>query len=109
MFSFPLAFERQGENDVARGHGNPIGISGGKARIHSARRALTLDFAGGHAVKATPGAELPGKVNYIRGNDPKKWQLDLATYERVTYPEVYPGNRRCLLRQPAEAGVRCWW
>jgi hypothetical protein len=34
---------------------------------------------------------LPDKVNYILGNDPRKWRLDLPTYERVTYRDVYPG------------------
>jgi hypothetical protein len=63
----------------------------GKAGAGKASRAVTLEFAGSRAPKAVPSAELPGKVNYILGNDPKKWQLGLATYARVTYPEVYPG------------------
>ncbi len=35
--------------------------------------------------------ELPGKVNYFIGNDPKKWQTDVPTYAQVKYAEVYPG------------------
>jgi hypothetical protein len=50
-----------------------------------------MEFAGARQALATPGQELPGKVNYIRGNDPRQWQLGLPTYERVTYHEVYPG------------------
>jgi hypothetical protein len=36
-------------------------------------------------------AELPGKVNYILGNDPRNWQIGLPTWARVTYPDTYPG------------------
>jgi hypothetical protein len=35
--------------------------------------------------------ELPGKVNYFRGNDPKKWQSNIPTYLRVKYESLYPG------------------
>jgi hypothetical protein len=35
--------------------------------------------------------ELPGKVNYFIGNDPKKWRTNVPTYARVRYHNVYPG------------------
>lgn len=35
--------------------------------------------------------ELPGRINYIRGNDPKKWTTDVRTYGAVRYRNVYPG------------------
>ena len=38
-----------------------------------------------------PGPQLPGKVNYIRGNDQRAWQTGLPTYQSVTYKQVYPG------------------
>jgi len=34
---------------------------------------------------------LGGRVNYLRGNDPKKWLTDIPTFGRVTYPQIYPG------------------
>ncbi len=47
--------------------------------------------------------ELPGKVNYFRGNDPKQWHTDIPTYAKVKYEKVYPdidliyyGNQRQL-------------
>jgi len=43
------------------------------------------------ALKVTGGEELPGKVNYFLGNDPKKWRTNVATYEKVEYESVYPG------------------
>src|SRR2546427_2083585 len=36
-------------------------------------------------------AELPGKANYLRGNDRRKWNTNVATYARVRYPDLYPG------------------
>ena len=34
---------------------------------------------------------LGGRVNYLRGNDPKKWLTDIPTFGRVSYPQIYPG------------------
>ncbi len=36
--------------------------------------------------------QLPGIVNYLRGNDPARWQTALKTYQRVHYQSVYPGT-----------------
>jgi hypothetical protein len=35
--------------------------------------------------------ELPGKVNYFIGNDPKNWQTRISTFAKVKYKDVYPG------------------
>lgn len=35
--------------------------------------------------------ELPGKANYLKGNDPVQWRGGVATYAKVRYPAVYPG------------------
>ena len=97
----PLAFERHGagpkETWVARGQGYAIGVQRGKASIQASSKAgqtpvaFSLEFAGAKTPAAVPGAPLPGKVNYIHGNDPKNWQLGLSTYDRVIYPGLYPG------------------
>jgi len=34
---------------------------------------------------------LPGRRNYIVRNDSSKWQTDVPTFSRVTYPDLYPG------------------
>jgi len=36
-------------------------------------------------------SELPGKVNYFIGNDPKQWLAGVPTYEKVRARAVYPG------------------
>src|SRR5438128_4966102 len=35
--------------------------------------------------------ELPGKVNYLLGNDATKWRTNIPTYAKVQYEGVYPG------------------
>jgi hypothetical protein len=40
---------------------------------------------------ATGTSELPGKVNYFIGNDPRKWRTNVPTYAKVKYEGVYPG------------------
>ena len=35
--------------------------------------------------------ELPGRTNYLIGNDPSKWHTDIPTYASVEYQQVYPG------------------
>jgi hypothetical protein len=34
---------------------------------------------------------LPGKVNYLLGDDPSKWVTDLPTYSDIVYNGLYPG------------------
>lgn len=49
-------------------------------------------------VGANPDAEvigleqLPGKINYFIGNDPKKWRTNVSTYAKIEYRDVYPGT-----------------
>jgi hypothetical protein len=35
--------------------------------------------------------ELAGKVNYIRGRDPRSWRTNIETYSRVSYRNIYRG------------------
>ena len=53
---------------------------------------LRMQLVGANAAPHIVGLEeLPGKVNYFIGNDPKKWQTNIPTYRAVLYKEVYPG------------------
>ncbi|MGA9056270.1 MAG: SBBP repeat-containing protein [Terriglobia bacterium] len=65
-------------------------------RKGDARRAtdsvLRLKLVNANQNAAVTGTnELPGKVNYFLGNDPKKWLTNLPTYAQVRYRNVYPG------------------
>jgi len=53
---------------------------------------LRMRLVGGHAqARVVALDELPGKVNYFIGNDPKKWRTNVSTYAKVKYQGVYPG------------------
>jgi hypothetical protein len=55
-------------------------------------RVLGLKLANANPNAAVSGArELPGKVNYFLGNDPRKWRTNVPTYAQVRYRNVYPG------------------
>ncbi len=42
-----------------------------------------------HAIRGE--STTPTKIHYFEGNDPSKWETDIATYERINYGEVYEG------------------
>lgn len=35
--------------------------------------------------------QLPGKTNYLRGNDSKKWNLNITNYAKVRYKNIFDG------------------
>lgn len=45
----------------------------------------------GPDLKAVAERELPGKVNYLRGNDPEKWQHEVPTFAGVRIEGLYDG------------------
>ncbi len=95
LAKLPISFERRanGEQEqfLARAGGYFIVLDSGSATIGSSITKVSIDFAGARKVAGAPGKELPGKVNYIQGSDPKHWQVGLSTYAGVTYREIYPG------------------
>lgn len=53
---------------------------------------LRMTLVGASRVTNISGAdELPGKVNYLIGNDPAKWRTGVPTYAAVRYTNVYDG------------------
>ena len=105
----PLSFElNQGQTDdqvqyLARGSGFKLSLSSSDALL--TLRAPLGDEASGIAEQHTlrigfPGAtptqveavdELPGKVNYLIGNDPQNWRTNIPTYGAIIYRDLYPG------------------
>ncbi|TAL50061.1 MAG: hypothetical protein EPN89_05315, partial [Methylovulum sp.] len=54
--------------------------------------AVHMQLVGANPNASVAGLdELPGKVNYLRGNDPKRWQTGVATYGKVKLNGVYNG------------------
>jgi uncharacterized repeat protein (TIGR01451 family) len=53
---------------------------------------IRMQLVGANSASAMTGLEqLPGKVNYLIGNDPSKWQTQVPLYSRAQAEEVYPG------------------
>jgi hypothetical protein len=62
------------------------------ARKTNQLTAVRLHFEGANPEPQIMGTgEMPGKVNYFIGNDPKKWHTDVPTYKHVKYTNIYPG------------------
>src|SRR5438034_955650 len=63
-----------------------------EAEAPQRRAVLRMKLVGANPKPQLTGEEeLPGKVNYFIGNDPKKWRTNISTYAKVKYREVYPG------------------
>jgi Beta-propeller repeat len=59
---------------------------------HSRSIVLRVKLLGAKPNPVVTGVEeLPGKVNYFIGNDPKKWRTDVPIYAKARYADVYPG------------------
>ena len=53
---------------------------------------LRIKFVGANPDPQMIGLEqLPGKINYFIGKNPKKWRTNVSTYTKVRYQNVYPG------------------
>jgi Carboxypeptidase regulatory-like domain/Beta-propeller repeat len=114
----PLSFEaNQGQTDtqvkfLSRGAGYNLFLTSteavlsleqsrgtGGARERGDRRSvsvpndvLRMKMLGANPTPRIEGSDqLPGKSNYFIGNDPKNWRVNVSTFARVHYREVYPG------------------
>lgn len=53
---------------------------------------VRMELIGAKSNPHVSGAEqLPGKANYVLGNDQSKWRSGIPTYAKVRYSGVYPG------------------
>lgn len=52
---------------------------------------LRLNMIGANLHSRVEGKDqLPGKINYLIGADPEKWRVNIPTYRKVYYTEIYP-------------------
>ncbi|HEY1271042.1 MAG TPA: SBBP repeat-containing protein [Terriglobales bacterium] len=102
----PLGFEPNlGQADsrvkyLARGSGYGLFLTddeavlalNGRSRQGQSRTSIVrMKLAGANAAAATASGELPGKSNYLIGNDPSRWRRGVPQFSRVRYAQVYPG------------------
>jgi hypothetical protein len=64
-----------------------------KSKIREHKPAvLRMKMVGANrSAKVCGLGQLPGKSNYLIGNDPAKWRTDIPNYAEVQYENVYPG------------------
>jgi hypothetical protein len=105
--SLPLYFEaNQGQVDspaqfIARGRDSQFLISPASAQITLCKatasrsflaRTVRMQFVGANDRAQISGTEeLSGKINYLVGNNPARWQTGVATFAKVRVGEIYPG------------------
>lgn len=54
--------------------------------------SLSMKLAGANPNATLTGTDpLPGKTNYLLGNDPSRWHHNVPQFARVRYEDVYPG------------------
>ncbi|MEN3332223.1 MAG: hypothetical protein V7641_1588 [Blastocatellia bacterium] len=52
---------------------------------------LRLKMVGANPQSHAEGEEqLPGKTNYLIGDDPRQWHVNIPTYRKVYYTDIYP-------------------
>ncbi len=55
-------------------------------------KTVCMHFIGANnKAQMAGGEELPGKINYLVGNEPAHWQTGVAIFARVQVSQVYPG------------------
>jgi hypothetical protein len=104
----PLIFEpNQGQADakvkfLARGAGYSLFLDPTSAvlalqppsqsRSGRSEQFVRMRLVGSNPAAATSGTDpLPGKSNYIIGNDPQQWHSGIPQFGGVRYASVYPG------------------
>jgi len=102
----PLSFEpNQGQADpgtayIAHGSGYGLSLTADQAVLSlrgvskagaSTSAAVRMQLEGAAAnPKITATEPLPGKSNYLYGNDSKRWVRNVPQFARVQYSAVYP-------------------
>ena len=66
--------------------------AGRKAHVAAKASVLRVHFDGANPTAEIAGTrQLPGKTNYLIGNDRSKWHTDIPSYAAVRYQGMYPG------------------
>ena len=98
--NLPLAFEaNQGQTDptvkfFAHGDGSGLFLTPDEIVLTfpASKSVLRMRFAGANRNPRMEGvSQLPGKINYLIGNEPSHWKQSVTSYSKVRYRDVYPG------------------
>src|SRR6266571_3340076 len=57
-----------------------------------AKSHLSAELMGARGdVSPRASESLPGDINYLIGNDPRRWRTNVRRYQRLECPSLYPG------------------
>jgi len=94
----PLSFEaNQGQTNsqvkfLSRGNGYTLFSAPDQSVLVLDKTVLRMKIDGANPNAAATGVnELPGKTNYVIGNDPAKWRSKVPSFARVRYTDIYDG------------------
>ena len=73
---------------LANSAGLQLAFRDGGVDVADVRLRFEGQRIGAHAAERMP---MRGKVNYILGNDPRKWVLGVPTYQELIQKNLYPG------------------
>ncbi len=93
-----LAFEsNEGQADanvkfLARTASYQLLLTPRSVNIRSQNGSVGIEFAGANDESTVQGIDLlPGRRNYLLGNDPEHWHTGLPTFQSVLYSDLYRG------------------
>lgn len=79
-------------NQASRVKSDAVLASGEVQEPSATSSVVRMRFIGSNQNPAVSASSiLPGKINYLLGNDPTKWHTNVTTYSSVTYRNLYPG------------------
>ena len=85
----PAQFSARGNNYQFMVSANGVQMA---LRNTAESAAVRMQFAGASARAQVRGdAELPGRINYLIGNDRAQWRAGVTTFGKVRVEELYPG------------------
>ena len=94
----PIRFEPDQEGAfLARGIGPGVRLNGGSIEFPlgtdaDGKGSIRVQFVGARRSSRVTGADpLPGRVNYLYGQDPSRWRTNVPTYARAHTKEIYRG------------------
>jgi hypothetical protein len=79
-----------GSSGLTLGVSHRVGSSGhGGSAVRSG--GVRFGFVGARGVGPLAERALPGRANYLLGNDRSRWRTDVPTFARVRYRALWPG------------------
>jgi uncharacterized protein (TIGR03437 family) len=76
---------------LARARGYSVSISANETTIRAGSAQVRLQFVNSRPAVLEGLDRQPGVVNYLLGNDPRRWQRRIPTYARIRGRNLYPG------------------